>query len=190
MPHSQKMVKSFPAPPTTWEKVAPFALLSAISFLFGVGLLLLLLWNAERLVSLGLVGNLYYIVLLPLGLATAGFLFGVLRSYARYTGKQFGGTLELGGPIVGFALVVIGGFYLPKPAAESFDVTVLVRGEKGSHDLVLRNSGMVWMTLGADRRNEKIGDKGQADFKNIPARFRGQEVAISVEADGLAPAKA
>jgi hypothetical protein len=183
------MGKSTPARPTPWEKVAPFAAISLISFLCGVGLLLLILWNAERLVSMGLVGNLYYIVLLPLGLAAAAFLFGVLRSYARYTGTQLGGTLELGGPIVGFALVVIGGFYLPKPASDSFDVTVLVRGENGSHDLVLRNSGMVWMTLGSDRRNEKIGDKGQADFKNIPSTFRGQQVPISVEADGLEPAK-
>ncbi len=149
-----------------------------------------MLWNAERLVSLGLAGNLNYIVLLPLGLAVAGFLFGVFRSYSRYTGKQIGGNLELGGPIVGFALVVIGGFYLPKPAPESFDVTVLVRGQKGSHDLVLRNSGTVWMTLGSDRRNEKVGDKGQADFKNVPARFRGQGVPISVEADGLEPVNA
>ncbi|MBA3543040.1 MAG: TIR domain-containing protein [Chthoniobacterales bacterium] len=170
------------ARPTPWEKMAPFAVLSFASFLCGVGLLILMLWNAERLVSLGLAGNLYYIVLLPLGLAVAGFLFGVFRSYARYTGKQFGGNLELGGPIVGFAMIVIGGFYLPKPAPESFDVTVLVHGQKGSHDLVLRNSGMVWMTLGSDRRYEKVGDKGQADFKNVPARFRGQGVPISVEA--------
>ncbi len=177
------------ARPTPWEKVAPFAALTFASFLCGVGLLILMLWNAERLVALGLVGDLYYIVLLPLALAAAGFLFGVLRSYARYTGKQLGGTLELGGPIVAFALVVIGGFYVPKPVPESFDVTVLVRGEKSSNDLILRNSGTVWMTLGSDRRNEKIGDKGQADFKNIPARFRGQEVPISVEADGLEPAK-
>ncbi len=172
---------------TPWQKALPFALLSLVCFVLSMGLLLLMLWKAERLVTLGLVGNLYYIVLLPLGLAVAGFLFGVFRSYAHYKGKQLGGTLELGGPIVGFVLVVIGGFYLPKPAPESFDVTVLVHGEKGDHDLVLRNSGTVWMTLGPDRRNEKIGDKGQADFKNIPAKFRVQDVPISIEATGFEP---
>lgn len=144
-----------------------------------------MLWNTERLLALGLVGNLYYIVLLPLGLAAAAFLFGVFRSYARYTGKALNGKLELGGPIVGFALVVIGGFYLPKPTPEAFSVTVMVHGENGSHDLVLRNSGVVWITLGTDLRQEKIGDKGQADFKNVPASFRGQEVPVSVEANGF-----
>jgi hypothetical protein len=66
-----------------------------------------------------------------------------------------------------------------------FAVTVYVHGESGPHDLVLRNSGVVWMTLGADRRQEKIGDKGQADFKGIPSRFRGQDVPVWVEAEGF-----
>ncbi len=175
--------------PTTWEKVTSYALMSFVCFLLGAGLLLAILWKAERLVALGLVGNFYYIVLLPLGLAVAGFLFGVLRSLAYYKGEQLHGTLELGGPIVGFALVILGGLFLHKPPPESFDVTVFVRGEKGPHDFVLRNFGTVWMTLGPDLRSERIGDKGQAEFKNIPVSFRTQEVPISVEAEGFEPAK-
>jgi hypothetical protein len=171
--------------PPNWKQVWNFAILSLACFLCGIGLLAVMLWNGERLVALGLVGQLYYIVLLPLGLAVAGFLFGVMRSFAAYKGKAFGGVLDLGGPIIGFALTVLGGFYLPNPAPESFDVTVFVRGQKGANDLVLRNTGTVWMALGSDRRSEKIGDKGQADFKHIPQRFRGSEVSLSVEADGF-----
>ncbi len=144
-----------------------------------------MLWNAERLVGLGLVGKVYYVVLIPLGLAVAAVLFGVLRSYAIYTGNHIGGTLDLGGPIVGFFLVVVLGFYLTKPPSEGFSVTVFVHGEAGQHDLVLRNSGDVWITLDGDLRQEKIGEKGQAEFKNLPASFRGQAVAISVKADGF-----
>ncbi len=168
-----------------WRKIAPFAILSLFGFLIGAGLLCLMLWKSELFVSLGLVGNLYYIALLFLALVPSLLLFGLLRSYARYKGKLLGGTLELAGPCVLYALVVIGGFYLPKPSPESFSVTVLVHGEAGPHDFVLRNSGTVWMTLGTDPRQEKIGDKGQADFKNVPAGFRGQSVPISVEADGF-----
>jgi uncharacterized membrane protein YiaA len=167
-----------------WQKIAPFAILSLVSFLAGVGLLCVMLWNAERLTALGLAGDLYYIVLLPLGLSAAAFLFGVFQSYARYTGKQAGGKLELGGPVVGFALVVIGGFFLPKPP-QDLSVTVLVHGEAGTFDLVLRNFGVVWIKLDDDLRHEVIGDKGQADFKNIPTRFRGQAVQVSVVADGF-----
>jgi hypothetical protein len=55
-----------------------------------------MIWKADLLGRLGLTGNLFYIVLLPMGLAAAGSLFGVVRSYARYSGKQLGGMLELG----------------------------------------------------------------------------------------------
>jgi hypothetical protein len=174
---------------SSWRKVVPYAILSLVSFLLGAGLLGLMLWNAERLVALGLAGNFYYVTLLPLGAAVAGFLFGVFRSYARYTGKVLDGRLELGGPIVGLALTVLGGFYLPKPAAEDFHVTVLVHGGGGATDLVLRNEGEIWITLGADRRHEKIDDKGQADFKNVPSRFRGASVPVTVLADGFEPAQ-
>ena len=177
--------KTTPKSSNPWQRVALFGAVYLACFLCAMGVLALMLWKAELLVSLGLVGNVYYVVLVLLGLATAGFLFGVLRSYAVYTGNVLGGTLELGGPIVAAALVVIGGFYLPKPAPEAFTVTVLVHGEAGPHDLVLRNVGVVWMTLDPDRRQERIGDKGQADFKNIPANFRGQEVPVSIEAEGF-----
>jgi hypothetical protein len=139
--------------------------------------------QAERLVGLGLVGNLYYVLLVPLGLCVAAFLFGVLRSYAVYTGKAYGGSLELGGPIVAFLLVVVLGFYLT-PNALPFDLTVFVHGEAGPQDVILRNSGDVLIDLGGDRRREMIGEKGQAFFAGIPATFRGQSVAFAVDARG------
>ena len=80
-----------------WREIALYGVISLISFLCGVVLLGLMILNADLLGRLGLTGNLYYLVLLPMGLAAAGFLFGVLRSYSRYSGKQLGGMLELGG---------------------------------------------------------------------------------------------
>ena len=146
-----------------------------------------MLWKAEALTKLGLIGKLYYVVLLPLGLCAAVFLFGVVRSFARYKGEQFGGTLELGGPIVAAALVVVGGFLLvPKPPS-TFPLTVYVHGEAGPHDLVLRNSGRVFVDLDGDRRSQSIGENGQAYFPAIPDRFRGQAVPIWVDAKGFEP---
>ena len=167
-----------------WNKITPYAVISLISFLCGVGILGLMLWNAQTLVSLGLTGNLYYIVLLPMGLAAAGFLFGVLQSFARYRGEHLGGVLELGGPIVGFALVVIGGFVLV-PNVATFPLTVYVHGKDGPHDLVLRNSGHVFVNLGPDPRHERIGEEGQAYFPSIPANFRGQELLFGLESDAF-----
>lgn len=168
------------------KEIALYALISLISFLCGVVLLGLMIWKAELLSRLGLAGNLYYLVLLPMGFAAAGFLFGVLRSYARYSGKQLGGMFELGGPIVAFLLVLILGFVLVKPAT-TFPFTVYVQGKGGPSDIVLKNSGYVLLDLGGDRRRQPIGAEGQAYFPAIPPTFRGQEVPIGVESDTFEP---
>ncbi|MGH8590415.1 MAG: carboxypeptidase-like regulatory domain-containing protein [Gammaproteobacteria bacterium] len=171
------------APQNSRPTIAPYAILSLGSFASGLVLVALLLWKGDKLTAWGLTGNFYYLILLPLGLTAAAFLFGAMRSYARYQGRQLGGALELGGPIVGFALVVIGGFVLVKNPA-TVPLTVYVHGEAGRHELVLRNVGYVMVDLGPDRRREPISDKGQAYFPAIPAGFRGQQVAVWLDADG------
>jgi len=163
----------------------PYALIALVSFVCGIGVLGLMLWQAEALTKLGLIGNLYYVVLIPLGLCAAVFLFGVMRSFARYKGEQFGGTLELGGPIVAFVLVVGGGFVLvPKPPS-TFPLTVYVHGEADRNDLVLRDSGRVFVDLDGDRQSRSIGENGEAYFPAIPDHFRGQRVQIWVDAKGF-----
>ncbi|HEV3165304.1 MAG TPA: hypothetical protein VGZ22_14855, partial [Isosphaeraceae bacterium] len=167
---------------TPWSKIAPFALISLVCFLLGTLLLFLVVWKAEKLVALGLSGRLFYIVLLPLGLAVAGFLFGALKSDAVYSGRQLGGTLSLGGPIVAFLLVVILGFFLV-PDPSTFPLTVYVHGPGGLSDIVLRNSGEVFMDLDGDRRHVAIGDQGQAYFPAVPATFRARDVPVWVVSD-------
>src|SRR5712692_7328801 len=168
--------------PSPWSKIGPFALLSLGSFLLASFLLFLLIWNSDTLANLGFTGKLYYIILLPLGLAVAGFLFGVLQSYASYTGKQFGGHLVLSGPIVVFLLVVVLGFKLV-PDHSTFPVTVYVHGTKGPQDIALRNSGEVYMDLDGWRHHVPIGDQGQAYFPAIPANFQGRSVPAWIESD-------
>lgn len=166
-----------------WAKIAPYAWLSLGSFAAGLLLVVLFLRYARLLVSLGLEGRFYYLILLPLGLSAASFLFGALRSFGHYRGKLFGGTIELGGPIVGCALVVLVGLYFTQ-AASNFPLTVYVYGPAGQQDLPLRNQGEVLLDLGGDRRSAPIGEKGQAFFPEIPANFRGQKVNIALDATG------
>ena len=157
-----------------------FAIVALIAFAIGLAILSVMLWNAQLLISLGLTGNYYYVVLLALGLSAAAFLFGVLQSSARYRGETGWGALELGGPIVGAALVVVGGFFLvPNPT--SFDLSVFVHGHAGAHDLLPKDSGEVVMKLGSDVRRRLIGENGEAFFAGIPSNFRGQEAPIWVE---------
>lgn len=167
--------------PNALQSVGSFfyAIVSLVAFLIGLAILSVMLWNAQLLVSLGLTGNYYYVVLLALGLAAAAFLFGVLQSYARFNGRNGWGALELGGPIVGCALVVIGGFYLV-PYSLPFAVTVFIHGEGGIDDLVPKDSGEVLMELGPEIRKQQIGPDGAVYFTNIPPSYRGKEVELWV----------
>jgi hypothetical protein len=141
-----------------------------------------MVWKADKLVALGLTGRFYYIVLVPFGLCVAVCLFGVVKSYATYQGRQWGGKLVLSGPIVAFFLVVILGFRLV-PDPSTFPLTVYLHGRGGPHDIVLRNSGEAFMDLAGDRQHKQIGDQGQAYFPAIPASFRGQDVRIWVDSE-------
>jgi hypothetical protein len=159
-----------------------YARISFLVFLCCIGVLLSLILNADKLTRLRLTEHVYYIVLVLMGLAAAVFLFGVLPSSATYEGTLLGGTLRLSGPIVGAALVVVGGyFFLPNPT--TFPLTVYVHGESGRQELVLRGLGRVMLELGPDARSEPIGENGQAYFPAIPASFRGQEVPAWVESE-------
>jgi hypothetical protein len=68
---------------------------------------------APRLVQLGLSAPLFYVVLVPLGLASATVLYQVLAAAsAQVQAKFWFGTVKLGGPVAVFALVVGGGIYV------------------------------------------------------------------------------
>jgi hypothetical protein len=157
-----------------------YAIVSLVAFLFGFVILSVMLWNAQLLASLGLTGNFYYVLLLALGLSAAAFLFGLLQSHAVYRGHTGWGHLELGGAIVGCALVVVGGFYLvPNPLP--FAVTVFVHGEGGIHDLVPKDSGEVVMELGGKVQRQQIGPDGTVDFKDIAPSHRGEAAPLWFE---------
>jgi hypothetical protein len=96
----------------------------------------------------------------------------VLCGHLRVTkANNNGGTLELGGPIVAFVLVVGGGFVLvPKPPS-TFPLTVYVHSEADRNDLVLRNSGRVFVDLDGDRQSRSIGENGEAYFPAFPIVF-------------------
>jgi hypothetical protein len=159
-----------------------YALVSLVAFLCCIAILLLLVVNAEKLDALGMTQHFYYLALVPMGLSAAVFLFGILPSSATYEGKLLGGTLRLGGAIVGASLVVVGGYFFI-PVASTFPLTVYVHGEAGPQDLVLRNAGRVLIRLGPDTRDESITDHGQAYFPAVPANFRGQPVLAWVESE-------
>lgn len=164
------------------SQVPQYARISLVAFLCCLAILLLLILGAEKLTSLGLIDRLYYLVLVLMGMTAAVFLFGILPSSAEYEGKLLGGTLKLSGPVLGAALVVVGGYYFA-PSASTFSLTVYVHGEGGPQDVILRDSGTVVLELGPETKSAQIGEHGQAYFPAIPANFRGQQVPAWVESE-------
>src|SRR5258708_18160761 len=167
------MTRRQPIPPA----VVFYAIVALIGLVIGLAVLGVMLWNAQLLVNLGLTGTYYYVVLLILGLAAAAFLFGVLQSSATYRGESGWGVLELGGPIVGAALVVVGGFYL-EPNPLPFGITVLVHQPDG---LVPKASGYLTVVIGSEVRKNEIGENGAVYLTDIPPIHRGKAICVSIE---------
>lgn len=160
-----------------------YAVLSLVSFLVAIALFGMMLGKAEDIARFGLTGRLFYLVMIPTALAAAAFLFGALRSVAAYRGRAFGGTIELGCPIVAAAMVVLGFSFLPRPEP-AFSAIVLVRGPDGHQDATLKGQGRVVLDLNGNRRSEAIDEKGAAHFPGIPASFLGAKVPVALDAAG------
>jgi len=149
------------------------------TFICLVFLILLFLLNAQLLVNLNLQDRFYFLILGVFGLVAAIILFGFMKSYAQYRGEALGGVLELGGPVVVFALVLVLGFLLP-PNQQPFDLTLYV-DEAGSGSPLTQ--GKIRIRLGNEPREAPISEGGDAYFRGIPGQFRGQD--ISVQLDGV-----
>ncbi len=167
-------------PPSSKSKLPPltWVYISAAAFVVVLVTIGAFLASASRL---RLPNGLYFIILVPLGLAAAGFLFGAMRSHATWKGTTPGGTLELGGPVVVLCLVILAG--MRANSAETFALTVRVHGPGGSSDIV--REGQVTADLGGVRRTGTIGSAGEAVFSEVPAELDGTAVRVFATVAGL-----
>jgi hypothetical protein len=159
-----------------------YVVISLVSLVIGV--ILLIMFNpkaAERLTS--------YIIVVLTGFSAAAFLFGVLRSYAwlkrikqdKKEGKTKRSTLELGGPVVLFFIIVgIGLNWVSEN--NPFDFTIFLRDTEGK--TVLKEQGLIHVRFETDPRTKKIDENGSVDFKRIPAQFKDRPVPVELEAPG------
>jgi len=150
--------------------------ISAVAFLLSLFASGILIFFGNKLEDLGIVGNVYYIVLIPLGLGCAAFLAGAMKSYASYkanTNIPYG-QLKLGGPVVIFALVVIGGFIMPNLNKEShFDLKInVVSDDRPTYSF---EQGGIVVTLGKRKEVRKFHD-GTAVIEDVAENFNNKQV--------------
>ncbi|HQV01073.1 MAG: hypothetical protein JNK61_00365 [Bacteroidia bacterium] len=113
----------------------------------------------------------YYITLLIVAFGAALALFTIQKSFASFENTSQYGTLKLGGPVVVFFMVIVGGYVLPQ---NNFDLTI---------NMYDANSGAI--TSGAivlnldDKKEERLLDiNGQATFKKLLSQYRNTKASI------------
>ncbi len=152
--------------------------ISGAAFLITLVLAVLLIIFSNKLSAYGITSSFYYIILIPLGLCTAAFLFGALNSLAEYTGDAIYGKLKLSGPVVIFCLVIIGGFYFAKPES-TFLLTV--RTQTSNNAII--DKGYVTAYFGSQGIKHEIGENGEVFFADIPSQFLSKEIKFNTDVE-------
>lgn len=155
--------------------------ISGAASLFFMLLSVMMIIFAPDITSAGVTKSIYYILLIPVGLTSAAFLFGALRSSAKYSGKSSFGKLELTGPVVIFCLVVIGGFYFATPESE-FMLTIRTKIVDESEKVL--NYGSLILDIGEQRLDKQINENGEVTFAGVPSRYLGKPVNIISQIKG------
>jgi len=154
--------------------------------LVGIAVFLLLLFAYSRLIPLfAEYGELYffrYILLLAFGLVGAIVLFGVIRSSSTISYTEKNWKVKIGGPAAVFFLVVWGGIKYVPNTPQTFDVTI--RPESSETNGAIITSGSILVDLDSDRRSQRLSPSGEADFKQVPWRFRGTAVSVRAQVEG------
>lgn len=158
-----------------------YAWVAGAGLVVGIGLLFFYIFEVPKLIENAVQKQVFYIVLIPWGLSAAAFLFGTMRSYARYSNTSFG-KIELAGPVVLFCFVVVGGFKLIPQ--EPFNVTVRASCQEGNCPEI--TVGKITLQYGVASRDEDIGPHAEANFKGIPGEFKGKDVKIIPHLAGYA----
>jgi hypothetical protein len=120
--------------------------------------------------------QIFYFLLVLIGLIAAGFLFGALKSHAKYTGKAYGGTLELGGPTVIFVIVIYLGIKFT-PADRTFTLRFTVFGSPDKSQLI--NSGMIKVLF--DKPDSSQILNGTANFTGVSTDIQGKKITVIPE---------
>lgn len=160
-----------------WVYISAVGLVISIFSLFAI----LLFAQGEMLSDFS--GILFYIILLPFGLAASGFLFGALKSYAKASGKNIHGTLELGGPVVLFVLLLYGGIYFQNHfnPTQSFVLNVYFYGD--AQKAVLINDGYARFITDGMPITKPISQEGVVPI-SLSSNMRGELLSIDASVDG------
>ncbi|WP_143540726.1 hypothetical protein [Rhizobium sp. L43] len=106
-----------PVPPPPIEQpigAIGYAVLGFLNLFVAIAIAIGIFYAGRQLTAQPTMHLFNYVLLAVLGITTALFLFGAMRSGAALTSKKLDTSVELGGPVVVAVLVVVGGYYFTK----------------------------------------------------------------------------
>ena len=157
--------------PLTW------ILISAVGFILFLAAALSLIFFGDKIGTIK--PQIYFFLLVIMGLICAAFLSGAMKSHAKYSGKVYGGTLELGGPILILVLLVFLGFKF-MPAKELFTLKFTLYGSENK--TVLVNDGTLKIFLGKPETTRI--ENGYASFTDLDTKYKGKKIDVLATAAG------
>jgi hypothetical protein len=162
-------------------KPSTYAWLAGGGLLVSIGLLLFLVFQADRVVAAGLDHRVFYVLLIPLGLAAGAFAYGAMISTGTFSGRVGPGEVKLTGPVVFAALVVAGGFFM---VPNGGSVTLVVRVYSGDAAGAAIVGAEVVLDAGQARSTARTDGGGQAVFAGVGRSESASGVTVAVTADG------
>ncbi|HMD99608.1 MAG TPA: hypothetical protein VKM93_20045 [Terriglobia bacterium] len=154
-----------------------YAGMALVGLIGAVGLTIFYVYQGPRIAQSGAQSLVSSVLQILIALACATFLFGTMKSTGKFTSK----SSTFGGPAALF-IVVLSLLIAKGPTGEPFDLTVRAHSADGSAPII--KSGEITIDLDSDRRSKPINSSGEADFKNIPAKFKGTTVGVLPQVDG------
>ena len=165
--------------PGTYLAVGAVAMVAAFGILGG------LVAFGDELVRSGLADTARYAFLVLLGIGSAALLFGFMRSTATgvFERSVLGVRLDISGPLVGAAMVVVGAYALiPRPTSTNLVVRVVSAGPAAQ----VVPGAEVSVDLGTLAFGPAVSDgQGRAVFNDLPSDRLAGEVVVTARAPGF-----
>jgi hypothetical protein len=135
-------------------------------------------YAGTQFASQPVIRSLYYVLLWVLGITSALFLFGVLRSAATISGRHWGAMIDVGGPAALAILVVAGGYEFAK-LPDAFSLTIRLQGD--SPIVEMASGAKIWVDLNGRREHKVFNDDGEVIIQEVAERFATEPVQITFE---------
>ena len=164
----------------TNQNISPFTwiIISAVGFILFLAAALALIFFSDHIGTIK--PQIYFFLLVIIGLVCAAFLSGAMKSHAKYSGKVYGGTLELGGPVLILVLLVFLGFkFMPKK--DVFSLKFNLYGSASKTAMV--NAGQLKIFLG--KPDSQRIENGFVSFTDIDTKYKGKNIDVLSVAPGF-----